>query len=344
MSKPALQKLAGFALQLLVTAGLLGWIFKDEHKRAQTVAALRSADWRWLLAAVAVYGGVELLAVARWKTLLHIQHFVLGWRQATGILFIGEFFLTFTPGLVGGDVARIYYLVRDQPERKVDAFTAVLTDRVMGMLSLILLAAVVLGTRYDWLSRAPVAAGLVKVVALILGFGALALVTSLVIARLGLLDRPGVPKFLHDLGTALGQFSKDWPRTLMAFGTTLLSHGCYYASFCLVARSLPGGPAMGDVFSIMPIENTLTALPVSFAGVGLRESLFQTLLHDLAGTDPGVGALIGSLGFLTKALWALPGAVVFLAYGLAARRRRRSRTAEPDETEDAAGLSAPPAP
>ena len=100
---------------------------------------------------------------------------------------------------------------------------------------------------------------------------------------------------------------------------------------------------MGDVFSIMPIENTLTALPVSFAGVGLRESLFQTLLHNLAGTDPGVGALIGSLGFLTKALWARPGAVVFLAYGLAARRRR-SRAVGADGAERTALLSAPPAP
>ncbi len=339
MSPSAWKKLAGFVVQLVVTALLLGWVLHDAHKRAQMAAALRSADWHWLLAALAVYGGVELLAVVRWKTLLHVQHFVLGWRQATGILFIGEFFLTFTPGLVGGDVARIYYLVRDQPDRKVDAFTAVLTDRVMGLLSLILLAGVVLGTRYEWLRRAPVAAGLVHAVALILGAGVLALVASFVIARAGWLDRPGVPKILHDFGTALGQFSKDWPRTLMAFGTTLLSHGCYYASFCLVARALPGGPTMGEVFSLMPIENTLTAMPVSFAGVGLRESLFQSLLHDLAGIDPGVGALVGSLGFLMKALWALPGAVVFAVYGLANRRSRRTRA-----DEGTAPLTAPPAP
>ena len=188
-------------------------------------------------------------------------------------------------------------------------------DRVMGMLSLMLLAATILGARYDWLSRAPVAAGLVKVVATILGLGAAALVASLVIARAGVLDRPAVPRYLRELGTAFGQFSKDWPRTVAAFFTTLLSHLCYYGSFCCAARALSRGlspaPTMGDVFSLMPIENTLTALPISFAGIGLRESLFQRLLHDLAGVDPGVGALIGSLGFATKALWALPGAAVF---------------------------------
>ena len=35
------------------------------------------------------------------------------------------------------------------------------------------------------------------------------------------------------------------------------------------------------MLSIMPIVNTLTALPISFAGIGVRESLFQVLLHDL---------------------------------------------------------------
>ena len=91
----------------------------------------------------------------------------------------------------------------------------------------------------------------------------------------------------------------------------------------------------------MPIENTLTALPVSFAGVGLRESLFQHLLHDLAGVDPGVGALIGSLGFATKALWALPGAAVFIFYGLARRKRRRGEAATLNDGEGTP-LSVPP--
>ncbi|MBE7211432.1 MAG: flippase-like domain-containing protein [Gluconacetobacter diazotrophicus] len=325
MSKATVKKCLGFALQLAVTAALLGWILHDPHKRAQMAEAFLHADWHWLAAGLAVYGGVEAMAVVRWKTLLRIQHFAIGWKQATSILFIGEFFLTFTPGLVGGDVARIYYLARDLPEKKVDAFTAVLMDRVMGMLSLMLLAATILGSRYEWLSRAPVAAGLVKVVATILGFGVVAVVASLVVSSAGWLERPAVPRYLHDLATAFGQFPRDWPRTVAAFATTLVSHLCYYASFCCagqaVSRGVSSAPTAGDVFSLMPIENTLTALPVSFAGVGLRESLFQRLLHDLAGVDPGVGALIGSLGFATKALWALPGAVVFIVYGLARRRR-----------------------
>jgi len=67
-----------------------------------------------------------------------------------------------------------------------------------------------------------------------------------------------------------------------------------------------------DVFSIMPIVNTLTALPISFAGIGIRESLFQVLLKDLCGFAAGLGAAIGSLGFAMRAVWGLPGGVLLL--------------------------------
>ena len=64
----------------------------------------------------------------------------------------------------------------------------------------------------------------------------------------------------------------------------------------------------------MPIVNTLTALPISFAGIGVRESLFQVLLHDLCRAPEAIGVLIGALGFATRLLWGLPGGAAFLWY------------------------------
>ena len=152
--------------------------------------------------------------------------------------------------------------------------------------------------------------------------------------RFGWFARLPLPRSLRDMGEAFRQFGRDWPRTVGAFATTLASHWCYYLSFCFAALALRGvsqpAPAFWDVFSVMPIENTLTALPISLAGIGLRESLFQSLLHDLSGVPPAVGALIGSLGFSMKALWSLPGAVVFVGYRLLRRATRPEVAAEPD--------------
>ena len=331
MRSPSAKKFLGVVLQLAVTGAALGFVFHDPRKRAQMAEACRHADWRWLAVGLGVYGLVETLAVVRWQLLLRIQGFRLGWARATGILFVGEFFLTFTPGLVGGDAIRIFYLVKDAPEKTVDAVTVVVMDRIMGLLALICLAATIVGTRHAWLRQSAASARLVDAVTLILGGGAMALVLALVLASVGVPETWRVPQRLHELADAFRQFAKDWRGTLGAFGTTLASHVCYYTSFGCAALALGHlsrpAPTFGDVFAIMPIENTLTALPISFAGIGLRESLFQTLLHDLAGVPTAVGALIGAAGFSLKLLWSLPGAFVFLGHRLG---RKTAGSASPD--------------
>ncbi len=320
MSSASVKKTLGILLQLAVTGAALGFVIHDPHKRAQMAEACRHADGRWLAAGLGVYGLVETLAVVRWQLLLRIQGFRLSWARATAILFVGEFFLTFTPGLVGGDAMRIFYLLKDAPEKVVDAVTVVVMDRIMGMLALICLAATLVSARYAWLTRSAASSRLMEAVLLILGGGALALVLSLVVASVGVPDRWPVPHRVRDLADAFRQFAKDRRGTLGAFATTLASHACYYTSFGCAALALGHlshpAPTFGDVFAIMPVENTLTALPISFAGIGLRESLFQTLLHDLAGVPAAVGALIGAAGFGMKLLWSLPGAFVFLTHRL----------------------------
>ncbi len=326
MTAASVKKVCGVLLQLAVTGGALAYVFHDASKRAQMAATLRAADWRWLGAGLCIYGGVEALAVIRWQTLLRVQRFQLGWTRAGAILFISEFFLTFTPGLVGGDAMRVYYLIKDAPDKKLDALTVVVMDRLMGMLALIVMASVILTARYGWLSHSAAGVQMVRLVALILAAGAGSLLLSLLAARSGAFARLPLPRWVRDTGGAFQQFGRDWRRTTAAFATTLASHVCYYTSFCCAAMALrgTGSPAAGfwDVFSVMPIENTLTALPISLAGIGLRETLFQNLLHGLSGVPPATGALIGSLGFGMKALWSLPGAVVFLGYRLVGRAPR----------------------
>jgi hypothetical protein len=64
----------------------------------------------------------------------------------------------------------------------------------------------------------------------------------------------------------------------------------------------------------MPIERTISALPISFAGVGLREKVLQTMLHQVCGVNEGVAVLIGSLSFLIMVLCCLPGGIVYFFY------------------------------
>ena len=123
-------------LQAALAAGTLAFIFQDRTRRHDVEMAVRHASVSWLVAGVLCYGVVELLGGLRWLLLLRVQGFHLPWRRAISIFLIGLFLLTFTPGLIGGDAARVLCVIQEAPERKADAVLAVAMDRLMGLISL----------------------------------------------------------------------------------------------------------------------------------------------------------------------------------------------------------------
>ena len=88
-----------------------------------------------------------------------------------------------------------------------------------------------------------------------------------------------------------------------------------------------GGKTVGllDFVCLLPLVNTITGLPVSLGGLGVRETLFQKLLGDLAGMPAAPAALGASLGYAVQASWGLLGgmAYLFLPFGKRERARRR---------------------
>jgi hypothetical protein len=69
-----------------------------------------------------------------------------------------------------------------------------------------------------------------------------------------------------------------------------------------------------NFFAVMPVERTISALPISFAGIGLREKVLQIMLHGLCGVQEATAILIGSLSFLIILSCCLPGAIVYFFY------------------------------
>ena len=321
-------------LQAALAIGVLAFIFHDRERRHEMEEAVMHARISWMVAGVLCYGAVELLGGLRWYLLLRVQGFRLSWRRATSIFLIGLFFMTFTPGLIGGDAARLLYVIQEDPERKADAVLVVAMDRLMGLISLILLAALVVVSRYRWLAMTPATSWLEYVTLLILAGSLGTLILSCLAARLPWLTmlegrHPELGEKLRETGAAFRAYQRHWPRMIQALLNTVLAHQFYFLTFYCAARALGAFDGTGespwrglwDVFCIMPIVNTLTALPISFAGIGIRESLFQVLLYDLCGIAAGVGAAIGSLGFAMRAVWGLPGGFLLLRYRSSRRKR-----------------------
>ncbi len=326
-----LRRAALILLQLLVTAAGIFYVFHDPQKQAQIGEALRAADWRWLAMGWFCYGSVETLATVRWRMLLRVQGVILRWRRAGAIVVIGLFFNMFLPGLVGGDAMRLYFVFKEAPRRKARVTLSVAMDRLLGLWSILFLALVVVLTRFDWLRQSPATAHVTYLALAILG--GISLLVFLLLGAIGFRLLPKLPRRLPfrqalvEAGKALHLYRAHLGTVGLGFALTIASHLLYYLSFYCAAHALASrtghGPGVFDFLSIMPLVNTITGIPISFGGLGVRETLFQTLLSRLAGVPAALAALSASLGYIIQASWGLVGGAAY--WLLQAKRRRAAR-------------------
>lgn len=334
-----LKRAAITTCQIVITLALLYWVFHDPEKRAKMADALSRANWWWLLAAFAVYGTVEAVAVVRWQLLLRVQGIYLGWLRVGGLLMIGVFFNLFMLGATGGDVVKIFYLLKETPGKRGQALLAVLMDRLIGLIALIFMSSIFVGLRFHkltgltlgeaWASllalgptgfftELPRTGQLAMMLIFILGGALGGILISFAVTGFGLVEklpaRLPFHKTLVELSVAYNLYARAWMPSLAAFFLSLLAHGIYFVTFYLCARAFDAvsrAPSLFDMFTVMPIVNTLTALPLSVSGVGLREWLFVQLLPAMKGEVP---VLISSTGFIVIAIWSLVGGVIYLIY------------------------------
>lgn len=313
-----MRKILLSALQIAVTIALLFWVFHDPTQRAKMALALRSADYRWIGAGILSYVLVELAAIIRWHILLRVQKITLGLPRVSALFMIGMFFNQFLPGGTGGDIVKSYLLLKETPEKKAGALLAVAFDRLIGLVALVCITAALVLLRFHWLSQTPETRHLLWLLLFLLGSSITGLLVSFVISGFNLFHWlpshfPGREKLI-EISAAYHLYAHHWIATAAAFAASLVAHLATFSMFLCVAYGFGAAVTIIDFFAILPIERTITALPISFGGLGLREQLLQVLLHNLCGVSVAVAKLIGTMGFLIILLCAMPGGLVYLLY------------------------------
>ena len=157
--------------QAVFTIAILIWLFHSPEKRAQMAGAIAKADRTWLLIGLPVALVGEVANIVRWQILMRVQGMYMSWRRAIMLFFVGLFFNLFMPGYTGGDFARLYYLMREFPDKKKESILTVVMDRLIGMAALVLTALVTTVVRWQWLQKTPQATVLLWVlISMLIGF------------------------------------------------------------------------------------------------------------------------------------------------------------------------------
>jgi glycosyltransferase 2 family protein len=304
--------------QLAVTIAVLYWVYHDPNRRAQMAEAIRNAQYHWVVIGILAYGIVEISAAFRWHVLLKVQKIHLTVPRLAGLFLIGMFYNQFLPGGTGGDIIKSYFLLKETPDKKAGALLAVVFDRLVGLVALVAITGTLIALRYDFLAQTTETRQLLWFLLFLLGSSILFLLSTFIISGFNLFHLlpekfPGREKLI-EISAAYHLYAHHWRATLVAFGASIVAHLATFATFLCAAYALGAAVPVLDFFAVMPVERTISALPISFAGIGVREKILQIMLNGLCGVPEAKAILIGSLSFLIILVCCIPGAVVYLFY------------------------------
>src|SRR5512139_1372216 len=126
--------------KVIVSVGLLV-LLVSRMDTSRFWAYARTASAAWLLGALTIYLIVILTSAWRWGLLLGAQHVRIPGAKLVSSYLVATFFNNFLPSNIGGDVIRIADTAPAAGSKTL-ATTVVLIDRGIGLMGLVLVAAV----------------------------------------------------------------------------------------------------------------------------------------------------------------------------------------------------------
>jgi hypothetical protein len=268
-----------------------------------------------------------LVVAVRWRILLGrlgVETVSLGYATAGtyASVFVGQA----TPGPIGADAVRGWLCYRQNvPLRQV--VMSLVTDRLLGMLGLVVVAGAVWYWQFDALAAR---AGREIVWLGAIGVAVAASALWLLPALTGRLSRRFRP--LHALHELLAVFRSTALSPAGALGLLL---SCVVVALTVnavlvFARGFAVPLAPSVAYLVVPVAVLLSSLPISIGGWGVREASlsYGLVLFGVAQPDAALLGLALGIGLL---LASLPGGVVLLLLGgqfRPARRRSGARLTE----------------
>jgi len=302
-------------LQVALSAFLLWRIFGHPTLRLEAARMLGEADPVWLLGGLFTALLTEFLCAVRWWLMLRIFGVPVGFARTCAFAGAGLFFSLGLPGSGGGDAFRILYVMRVHPTRKLRAALSVLADRLCGLLALLLTVIFPVLRHADFAAHPGTEA-------IFNTAGAILVVTTLLVLLWWMTTWPGLhEKWIHlapakirpqavRLGHIFAWMGRHPRPVCAAIALSLAALLAHFTTYWFSARAFGLTLTLGDIYAIMPLVDTLTMLPVTLYGIGLRETLFEYLLGGLYGVAPSAATLASLGGFALQATVALLGALL----------------------------------
>ncbi|MEO5912610.1 MAG: lysylphosphatidylglycerol synthase transmembrane domain-containing protein [Luteolibacter sp.] len=308
-----------FLLKLALTGLCLWWAFSQVKFDRSIFTRPGAVDYRWLAGGVALAGTSIVLHALRWWFFLRGQSLDVRIGRAVELTMIDSLFSLASVSGLGGDAARILLLMRDHPGKKLVIAMAVMADHLAGLVSLSLLFFIISVARFDAIANQSILGrGVIHFAWFYLG-GGLAMVALIFVCasppvhrRIHNNDRFARFPILKKVPELYDVYRKNWWFAVAGLAVSFVMLLAYFSSYYCGMRAVGGTAGYSAVVSAMPVIDSISGMPVSIAGVGVREKLFEILMKDLAGVPPETAVAASLAGFACNVFWAGLGALFFL--------------------------------
>ena len=287
---------------------------------------LKRTDLAWFIPAVAVNMATVVVMAWRWRLLLSAKglQVPLGWLTRT--YFVALFAGQFLPAAIGGDAVRAIELGR-RTDDGAEAVASVLIDRLVGVVSLVMLAlvAIAIGDHSGYRPEVIAAEAM-------FGLAAATILALLFSSRLrGVVARTLEPR-AGGRRLAAGQrfyealhSYRDHRGTLVAVcGLAMVVQVARIGVIWMLVQALELPVSVGVVLVTGPVVFAALVLPVSLNGIGVREAVFVYFLRDQVPSSEAIalGFAFFAVGTATALVGALVLLVRFVRYGARGVARR----------------------
>jgi uncharacterized protein (TIRG00374 family) len=286
---------------------------------------LRNLDLRLFAAGAGLFLVFVTVINSRWWYLLRANGLGVRFLEAQRFGWIGLFFSNVLPGATGGDVVKAVYIVRRCSGDKVRAVVSIVVDRIIGVLSLLVvgsLASLLAMDRFPIFATSMWLTGLGT-------FGFCFLLISPTLRRLLRFDAlvARLPDKISNVVTELDGAVLHYRDHLLGIGGWILASPVIYSlfvgsMFCM-DRALGVGLGIADYFFIVPVAAVIQGIPIAPAGWGIGEAAYGALIGKFgAATLPGIpdaeqvmrtrGVALSVLHRVHVAAWSLLGGLAVL--------------------------------
>jgi uncharacterized protein (TIRG00374 family) len=300
-------------LRILVAVFLTAIVFYAAHPSA-VLRAGAGADPRWLGAAVALVLVDRTLMALRWMDLL--SALTPGsrprFRSVLRIFFVSSFVSNFVPS-VAADLYRAFALARHDVHL-AESTASVLMDRVLGVLSMVIVGACALPfAREAGIERGLIAAlsvalaGCAAAGTIVFSEGAATAVTRVVnVVPVNAVHRAAT----STLTEAVRRYSRHHSELVRVLAMSIAVQAIRVVQAWCLGEALGIDLPLLTYFAVVPVILLIMQIPITINGLGTTQVAFVTLLG-ASGAGAAQATALSILFLVLGVIGSLPGGVLY---------------------------------